>query len=442
MKFGRELLEHIRKCELNPDPCRQSDYVDYKRLKKRIKSNCTEVEFQELYEEELLKLTARLISNDALVRDPEYARINRTALDKISKKFDKQLHGQIRAANWVTTSRELQRVLGALQVDNAFIPPDLRHSPSPAHESSSSGPSSSSIFCAGAFSGIMSRTLTAPLDRIKVMLQAGNAPTLEGQAAPHRWENRGKTGGRVIGATRAILTDGGIRAFWQGNGANVIKVMPESAVKFLVYDKVKAFMSNSGFQLPVSERLLAGSVAGCVSQLAVYPLDVIKTRMAVSPVATYTGIYHCIQSTVVHEGPWALYKGIGPALMAIVPACGIDLAVYNTLKANYSERAMQEGLPEEMPIALSLCYGAVSATCGAVVAYPLTVLRTRLAVQGMPGRPVKYVGVTDCALKIWRKSGPAGLYRGLTPALAKTVPAVSIGWGAFEAAKRFAAAVL
>ena len=38
----------------------------------------------------------------------------------------------------------------------------------------------------------------------------------------------------------------------------------------------------------ILERFAAGGLAGAASQLAIYPLEVVKTRMAVSPAATYT----------------------------------------------------------------------------------------------------------------------------------------------------------
>ena len=57
--------------------------------------------------------------------------------------------------------------------------------------------------------------------------------------------------------------------------------------------------------------------------------------------------------------------------------------------------------------------------------------------QGMPGRPEKYAGMIDCGRSIISEAGFLGLYRGLTPALMKTVPAISIGYSAFEAAKGF-----
>lgn len=214
--------------------------------------------------------------------------------------------------------------------------------------------------------------------------------------------------------------------------------------------------------------------------MAIYPLDVTKTRLAVSVTGTYSGIIDCITNTVTREGFSALYRGIVPALVGIIPAAGIDLAVYNTLRekyVNWSRARMLCALDDEFkntcaeqpapgsnerqeivikkygssggraaiiaknsadgpPIYASLGMGAVSAMCGAVIGYPLSLIRTRLMAQGMPGRPERYKGMLDCGRSIIAETGLLGLYRGLTPALLKTVPAVSIGYGAFELAKK------
>ena len=118
-----------------------------------------------------------------------------------------------------------------------------------------------------------------------------------------------------------------------------------------------------------------------MSQCAVYPLDVTKTRLAVASAGTYRGITHVLYKTAAEEGVGALFKGLSVALLAIMPAAGIDLAVYNTLRVKYIEYASRQESAKQstiqMPIYLALLFGAMSATCGAVTAYPLTLVRTR-----------------------------------------------------------------
>ena len=69
-------------------------------------------------------------------------------------------------------------------------------------------------------------------------------------------------------------------------------------------------------------------MAGAASQITVYPLDMTKTRLALSTTGCYDGIYDCIRTTIHQEGIRGLYRGLVPALIGIIPAAGIDLAVH------------------------------------------------------------------------------------------------------------------
>jgi Mitochondrial carrier protein len=72
---------------------------------------------------------------------------------------------------------------------------------------------------AGGIAGAVSRTATAPLDRLKTLLQAQGAHP----AMPN-------TGVRVTGmwhCVQEIVREGGLKSFWRGNGTNVVKIAPE-----------------------------------------------------------------------------------------------------------------------------------------------------------------------------------------------------------------------
>lgn len=75
---------------------------------------------------------------------------------------------------------------------------------------------------AGATAGVASRSCTAPLDRIKVLLQVKSAEIHS-----------------IRLCYRFIKEEGGYRSFWRGNGINCIKIAPEIAFRFMFYEQVR-----------------------------------------------------------------------------------------------------------------------------------------------------------------------------------------------------------
>lgn len=75
-----------------------------------------------------------------------------------------------------------------------------------------------------------------------------------------------------------LLKEGGIKSLWRGNGINVLKIAPESAIKFAAYEQGKRMVLQFGGgkerELSIFERFVAGSFAGGISQSVIYPLEV------------------------------------------------------------------------------------------------------------------------------------------------------------------------
>ncbi|KDO34933.1 hypothetical protein SPRG_00995 [Saprolegnia parasitica CBS 223.65] len=274
-------------------------------------------------------------------------------------------------------------------------------------------------FIAGAFAGIISRTATAPMDRVKVALQAGNAHGHMCQES-------------ISSISRQIYASGGWTAFFRGNGANSIKVTPESAVKFWAFSFISSHFPNHDQNRPLNgmEKLIAGSAAGATAQLAIYPLEMAKTYLCLAKPGDYNGIAHCLSSIVQKDGVAGLYRGLTPSLLGIVPYAGVDLALFFTMKEAYINK--YDHAPS---VGHVLLFGAASSTCGQIVSYPLQVVRTKLQAQGMKGRHVVYSGMRDCLVKIVQAHGIWGLYRGILPNFMKSVPAISISYAVFESVK-------
>lgn len=77
----------------------------------------------------------------------------------------------------------------------------------------------------------VSRTSTAPFDRLKVFLIT-RPPDLGGTSL-----QTGVRGAKaMLSAITRIYAEGGVAAFWVGNGLSVAKILPESAIKFMTYE--------------------------------------------------------------------------------------------------------------------------------------------------------------------------------------------------------------
>ncbi|KAM6944960.1 calcium-binding mitochondrial carrier protein SCaMC-2-A isoform 1-T1 [Lycodopsis pacificus] len=270
---------------------------------------------------------------------------------------------------------------------------------------------------AGGGAGVVSRTCTAPLDRLKVMMQVYGTRT---------------NNMCIMTGMMQMIKEGGMRSLWRGNGVNVIKIAPEMALKFMAYEQIKQLIGSERGTLGVMERFVAGSLAGVIAQSTIYPMEVLKTRLALRTTGQFSGISDCAKQIFRREGLGAFYKGYVPNMLGIIPYAGIDLAVYETLKNNYLQ---QYGINGTDPgVLVLLACGTVSSTCGQLASYPLALVRTRMQAQAaIEGS--QQVTMSGLFRQILQTEGPTGLYRGLGPNFLKVIPAVSISYVVYERLK-------
>jgi solute carrier family 25 phosphate transporter 23/24/25/41 len=70
------------------------------------------------------------------------------------------------------------------------------------------------------------------------------------------------------------VKESGWRGFFRGNGANCLKVAPESAVKFFTYETLKKVLSPGGEEhVQPQHRFIAGGLAGVAAHTTVFPLE-------------------------------------------------------------------------------------------------------------------------------------------------------------------------
>lgn len=85
--------------------------------------------------------------------------------------------------------------------------------------------------------------------------------------------------------TKIYRDGGGVKAFWVGNGLNVTKIFPESAIKFFSYEYSKRFFARywdhvpDQTQISGTSRFISGGIGGITSQWMIYPIETLKTQL-------------------------------------------------------------------------------------------------------------------------------------------------------------------
>ncbi|KAK4153877.1 hypothetical protein C8A00DRAFT_14957 [Chaetomidium leptoderma] len=304
-------------------------------------------------------------------------------------------------------------------------------------------------FLAGAVSGGVSRTATAPLDRLKVYLLV-NTTTKANVALATAKHGQPLTalrqaGGPIVEAMATLWKAGGMRTFFAGNGLNVVKIMPESAIRFGSYEAAKRFLAayeghDDPTQLSTVSKFVAGGIGGMTAQFCVYPIDTLKFRLQCETVQGGPKgnalLFRTAAKMWADGGLRAAYRGLGLGLVGMFPYSAIDIGTFEVLKKSYTRAvARYYGIHEDDAHVGNIATAAIGATSGALgatIVYPLNVLRTRLQTQGTAMHPPTYTGMVDVATKTVRNEGMRGLYKGLTPNLLKVAPALSITWVCYE----------
>lgn len=104
------------------------------------------------------------------------------------------------------------------------------------------GSTAAKYLLAGGAAGAVSRTFTAPFDRLKIFLITRPPdPTIPAQLRSVGMKS-------ITSAIANIYAQNGVLGFWIGNGLSVAKILPESAIKFMSYESsVRSVMAAVWF---------------------------------------------------------------------------------------------------------------------------------------------------------------------------------------------------
>ncbi|KAJ3415734.1 hypothetical protein HDV05_004198 [Chytridiales sp. JEL 0842] len=265
-------------------------------------------------------------------------------------------------------------------------------------------------FLAGGISGTVSKTVTAPIERVKLIIQTQDAnPKIRSGEVP-RYTGIGNTFARVA-------KEQGLGAFWRGNFTNCIRYFPTQALNLASKDSIKGmfpkYSPKTDFWAFFWVNMASGGAAGAFSLAFVYPLDYARTRLA-SDVGkgqkTFNGLWDCLVKTA--KGPrgiLGLYQGFGISVAGIIPYRGVQFGLNDSIKGlnPWDKEVSVRGM-------VSKWAGAqFSVIMSGFVTYPFDTVRRRLQMQAE--KPVEerlYKGPVDCLNKIIKQEGTKALFKG------------------------------
>jgi len=282
--------------------------------------------------------------------------------------------------------------------------------------------------------GLFSRFLIAPFDvvKIRLQLQSHGTGSLKGAVV------EGPTYNGILGTARTIVLQEGVTGLWKGNVPAEVLYMTYSLTQFLSYQRLHRLMANTPLESSDSlKAITAGAMAGGIATAVTYPWDLLRTRFAAQGrEKIYPSLYSSVRHIYAHEGYHGFFRGLGTALMQIIPNAGIFFLTYEVArKYAVNTHHMADGWSDGIS-------GALAATVAKTSVFPFDLIRKRLQVQG-PTRlmyvhrniPV-YVGVLRTAKDIVKAEGPRGLYKGLVVSLFKSAPASAFTMWTFESMLR------
>lgn len=183
------------------------------------------------------------------------------------------------------------------------------------------------ISAAGFFSAVPMTAITAPFERVKVILQVQDQRLAPGEKPKY-------SGG--LDVVRQLYREGGVRSVFRGSAATLARDGPGSAAYFAAYEYIKRKLTpvdpltgkpSGALSLPAIT--CAGAAAGIAMWVPVFPIDTVKSRLQTAEGnVTIGGI---IREVYGRGGIRAFFPGFGPALARAVPAnaatfLGVELA--------------------------------------------------------------------------------------------------------------------
>jgi len=259
-------------------------------------------------------------------------------------------------------------------------------------------------FALSGAAAVISKTVAAPIERVKLMIQNQDEMIKSG-ALKERYKG-------PIDCFRRVIAEEGVLPLWRGNAANCLRYFPTQALNFMFKERIKQQFrakKSDNFAVKLGKNVAAGGSAGALSLLFVYSLDYARTRLANDLKSTkkgggdrqYSGLVDVYKQTLKTDGIAGLYRGFVISCVGIVVYRGFYFGLFDTIRPL---------LPENSPFIVTFSVGYAVTVSAGLLSYPIDTIRRRMMMTS--GQAVKYSGSFDAAKQILVNEGFMSFMKG------------------------------
>ncbi|XP_018540306.1 electrogenic aspartate/glutamate antiporter SLC25A12, mitochondrial [Lates calcarifer] len=165
-------------------------------------------------------------------------------------------------------------------------------------------------------------------------------------------------------------------------------------------------------------RFTLGSIRGSTGATAVYPIDLVKTRMqnqrstgSFVGELMYKNSFDCAKKVLRYEGFFGFYRGLLPQLIGVAPEKAIKLTVNDFVRDKFTTQ------DDTIPLPAEILAGGCAGASQVIFTNPLEIVKIRLQVAGEIT-----TGPRVSALNVVRDLGFFGLYKGAKACFLRDIP--------------------
>ncbi|KAG5674624.1 hypothetical protein PVAND_004578 [Polypedilum vanderplanki] len=253
-------------------------------------------------------------------------------------------------------------------------------------------------FVAGCLGGCCGLLVGHPFDTVKVHLQTQD------------YKNPLYRG--TYDCLKKIVQKESLHGLYRGLSSPLASISVLNAIVFGVYGNVQRQTKDPE---SLFAHFCAGTAAGLSQTLICSPMELVKSRLQIQnniPNAVkHKNPFQALKYLWNTEGRRGVFKGLGITIARDVPG-------FSSYFVSFEMMMRQTKDPSAF---YTLIAGGLAGTFSWIISFPVDVVKSRLQVDGIDGRP-RYNGAIDCIKKSYQAEGLAFFTRGLNSTLIRAFP--------------------